>query len=143
MRILRIALVAIVGGLSTVAFAKESSLKDILPAYVSIQEALSADNLTLALEKARELQMQTQNNRGLKDINSSLNSLSNAKSISDARIEFKKLSAPFVKWMESNKEPGFEVVYCPMAGAKWVQKRGGVTNPYFGREMLHCGEKTS
>lgn len=143
MRFLRILVIALIGCLSTAALAKVLSLKDVLPAYISIQEALSADNLSLAQEKARELQKQTQNNKGLKDINSSLNSLSKAKSISDARKEFKKLSAPFVKWMESNKEPGFEVVYCPMAGAKWVQKQGDITNPYFGREMLHCGEKAS
>lgn len=143
MKFLRILMVALIVGLSSVALAKGSSLKDILPAYASIQEALSIDNLALAQEKARELKKQTQNNMGLKDINSSLNLFLKTKSIADARKEFKKLSAPFVKWMESSKEPGFEVVYCPMAGAKWVQRQGDINNPYFGREMLHCGEKAS
>jgi Cu(I)/Ag(I) efflux system membrane fusion protein len=39
---------------------------------------------------------------------------------------------------------GFGVVFCPMAdnqkGGSWVQKRGAVANPYFGKTMLTCGE---
>lgn len=143
MRVLRGILIALIGGLPAAALATESSLKEFLPAYISIQEALSTDNFNLAQEKARDLQKQVQNNKALKDVNASLNPLLKAKSIADARKEFKKLSAPFVKWVEQAKEPGFDVVYCPMAGAKWVQKQGQVANPYFGREMLHCGEKAS
>ncbi|MBK8204950.1 MAG: DUF3347 domain-containing protein [Bdellovibrionales bacterium] len=118
-------------------------MKEFVPGYISIQEALTADDLTLAQTKAKELQEQIQSEKGLKDIKSSLGAFQKTKAISDARKEFKKLSTPFVKWMESNKDSNFEVVYCPMAGAKWVQKKGEVSNPYFGKEMLHCGEKAS
>ena len=38
-------------------------------------------------------------------------------------------------------------MYCPMfdgnAGATWVQKAGPVTNPYYGKAMLHCGTDMS
>lgn len=33
-----------------------------------------------------------------------------------------------------------EVVYCSMAPGRWLQPAGPVRNPYFGDEMLACGE---
>ncbi len=33
-----------------------------------------------------------------------------------------------------------EVVYCSMAPGRWLQPAGPVRNPYFGAEMLACGE---
>jgi hypothetical protein len=36
---------------------------------------------------------------------------------------------------------GYAVAFCPMykGGAKWVQKRETLANPYFGKAMLTCG----
>jgi len=35
-------------------------------------------------------------------------------------------------------------MYCPMAfdfrGAYWLQRKDSLVNPYFGAEMLKCGE---
>lgn len=147
MRTLALHIAIIIGSLalSPMSHAKEISVKELVPGYIAIQEALTADDFSLAQTKAKELEKQTKDAKGkeLKALSASLSSFQKAKSISDARKEFKKLSTPFVKWMESSKDSNFEVVYCPMAGAKWVQKKGEVSNPYFGKEMLHCGEKAS
>lgn len=35
---------------------------------------------------------------------------------------------------------GLVVVYCSMAPGRWLQKEGAVRNPYFGDEMLTCGD---
>jgi hypothetical protein len=38
----------------------------------------------------------------------------------------------------------FTHFYCPMVpdgGGDWLQPGGALLNPYFGRQMLHCGEK--
>ena len=37
--------------------------------------------------------------------------------------------------------PDHAVAYCPMykGGAKWVQKKDKLANPYYGSEMLTCG----
>ena len=35
---------------------------------------------------------------------------------------------------------GLVVVYCSMAPGRWLQREGSVRNPYFGDEMLTCGD---
>lgn len=114
-----------------------------MPGYLGIQESLAADDLVTAKKKAQELQISANSNKEISKIKFSLAALIAAEKIEDARKEFKKLSAPFVEWVENSKDSSYKVVYCPMAGAKWVQKDGEVMNPYFGKEMLHCGEKAS
>lgn len=147
MRIFALHVATITGALllSPVSYSKDSSVKELVPGYIAIQEALTADDLALAQTKANELgnQIKTAKGKELRALNESLAAFQKAKSLPDARKEFKKLSTPFVKWIESSKDSEYDVVYCPMAGAKWVQKKGEVSNPYFGKEMLHCGEKAS
>lgn len=146
MKYLTLSVIAILGAFAflTTSYAKDISVKELLPGYIAIQEALADDELSLAKQKANELEKQAKNAGGkeLKAVKASLSIFQKAKSLSDARKEFKKLSAPFVKWMGSNKSSEFDIVYCSMAEAKWVQKKGEVLNPYFGKEMLRCGEKT-
>jgi hypothetical protein len=36
---------------------------------------------------------------------------------------------------------GLHTMYCPMASKQWMQKGEKVSNPYFGKAMLSCGEK--
>ncbi len=125
--------------------ASSFSIENLLPAYASLQESLASDNLDVAKNKAKDLQAQIANTKGkeVEGLKTSIQKFIKASSLKEARKEFKDLSDPFVKWVSSHKASQFEVVYCPMAGAKWVQKKGEITNPYFGSEMLHCGEKAS
>ena len=32
-------------------------------------------------------------------------------------------------------------MYCPMVNKQWLQKGETVSNPYYGKAMLTCGEK--
>jgi hypothetical protein len=138
-------------GLLTVTFtltaqlslAKDISNKELFIGYISIQEALAADDLGTAQSKAKQLQSEIQNlqSKDFKDLKGLLATFVSSKTISDARKEFKKLSMPFVDWMGRNKDAELEVVQCPMYSAKWVQKRGDIANPFYGKEMLKCGEK--
>lgn len=118
------------------------SLKQVLPQYLKIQAALATDTLqgvheaALAIQKSAEF-------KSLKDVKKAVLGLAQAQSLSEARKAFKDLSVPFVKWAESEHPTGMTVMYCPMAGAKWVQKEGPVSNPYYGKEMSTCGEKLS
>ena len=90
-----------------------------LPHYIALQEALAADNLDAALKTGQ-----------LK-----------AKTLSEARKEFKKMTPPIEAWVSKHPGSGYIIVYCPMAGAKWVQREGKISNPYLGKEMLNCGEQ--
>lgn len=145
MRIHLVLMAIVLGGVLNCVniYAKDSSPKELLSGYVAIQEALVADNLVVAQTKAQELKQAslTLNAKEFKDVNVSLTSFIEAKSIKDARKEFKKVSSVFVSWAEKNKDANFEIVFCPMASAKWVQKKGDVANPYYGKDMSSCGEK--
>ena len=50
----------------------------------------------------------------------------------------------FVRTFGHAREKPVYRVFCPMAfdnkGAEWLQTTADVANPYFGDEMLRCGE---
>ncbi|MBK9294167.1 MAG: DUF3347 domain-containing protein [Oligoflexia bacterium] len=131
------------GLFSYTSYAKRASLAEFLPNYIAVQEALAAGDFSLAQQKVKEFENLIKNAKGkeIEDLKIPLRAFQNAKSISATRKLFKKISKPFVSLVETNKDPEFDIIYCPMAGAKWVQRRGEIFNPYFGKEMLHCGEK--
>lgn len=58
----------------------------------------------------------------------------NFKTISTAMIEIGKIAK-----LPANAE-AVKVFHCPMAKADWLQKAGETANPYYGAEMLTCGE---
>lgn len=148
MRLLRVVIILIMSELLFFSnvFSKEIGVKNLLTGYILIQESLAKDDLKGTQLNSQELQKLALTNSKeyeIKKINEILSRLIKSRSLFQARDEFKKLSPYFVKWIEKNKEEDFEIIYCPMAGAKWVQKKGEILNPYFGNEMLHCGEKAS
>jgi hypothetical protein len=58
--------------------------------------------------------------------------------IAAMRDAFKALSAIAVRMQ---LPPDYAVAYCPMfkGGAKWVQKKDTLANPYYGKTMSTCG----
>ena len=69
--------------------------------------------------------------------------LQKATKIADARTAFGNLSEALVAYMEANKlstDPPMRTAYCPMVRKPWLQKDGPINNPYFGSQMLSCGE---
>lgn len=117
----------------------------VIADYVSIQEALATDSLDSAKSAATKLEKSAKTSDLPKkaEITRAAALISQAKSLADARKAFKQLSGPIVDWAEKNKPEDVQVSYCAMAGAKWVQKKGEIQNPYYGKEMQSCGEKVS
>jgi hypothetical protein len=101
--------------------------------YIEAATALAADDFerakasltALAGESTGELQTLARDCAGAADI-------------AAMRESFKSLST-FATGMELPKD--YAVAFCPMyqGGAKWVQKRDTLANPYFGKSMLTCG----
>jgi hypothetical protein len=65
-----------------------------------------------------------------------------------AREAFKALGANFVPmaqkmYKKSELDPQWAVMGCPMMKAEWIQVDGKVANPFYGSEMLSCGNKVS
>jgi Cu(I)/Ag(I) efflux system membrane fusion protein len=68
--------------------------------------------------------------------------------LAEARRQFKSISQAMVKLAAQVRSEGsensFTHFYCPMVpsgGGDWLQSGGELLNPYFGSEMLRCGEK--
>lgn len=127
-------IIILVAGLSLVLWSGPKNHADhnlVFKHYVSVQEALAADNFKLAKSS---LELLTKNSEGkLKELSAQA---LKAQDIEAMRLAFKPLSE-----MMSGKElpSGLAVAYCPMAKAHWVQKDGLVANPFYGSSMLRCG----
>ena len=68
--------------------------------------------------------------------------------LAGARKEFKPISRAVVtlaaQVRSSDAKNPFTHFFCPMVpdgGADWLQSTGDLLNPYFGGEMLRCGDK--
>lgn len=123
------------------AFAQQDEVKKkLLTGYVEVQERLAADDLPGAKNSASNL-LASGLQKSNKDLKSAFAQVNKASTLESARDAFKKVSKLVIELEQSNLANEYIIAYCPMAGAKWIQKNGDLRNPYFGKEMLTCGEK--
>ena len=113
-------------------------LPKLLPAYLDIQKALAADNLSKATSAAARAK-----DAGLK----SVEIIATTTDLIQARAAFYDLSRSILATVEKTGAPPGQALfrfYCPMArdnkGGEWLQSDQEVRNPYFGSWMLECGE---
>jgi Cu(I)/Ag(I) efflux system membrane fusion protein len=103
-------------------------------------KSLDLDKFNASVQEALQLY--------LKGLQKQLSLLRTAKDISDLRANFDELSVILIRMAKSFK-PFNDKVYvhhCPMAendnGANWLSFSEKVRNPYYGSQMLNCGEIT-
>jgi membrane fusion protein, copper/silver efflux system len=131
-------------GMTSITIA-ETQIASILPGYLSMQEALAADDLTATKEAARAT-MQVMGHVG--EVPDLLHAVLTAETLESVRSpHFEKLSRALIAAMRSSPPDiasDLYVMHCPMAvggnGADWVQSDEALRNPYFGAMMLKCGE---
>ena len=101
--------------------------------YMDAAAALAEDNL----EKAK-VALEALANESTGEMKTLAQAAANTGDIAATRERFKPLSELATK-MELPKD--YAVAFCPMykGGSKWVQKKGTLANPYFGKTMLTCG----
>ncbi len=140
------------GSSSTANF--DAAMKPVLASYLKIHDALAADTLsgvkTAALAivtDAKKLDpkgVTGEHAEHYKDlpgkITTAAQHVAAATTLDAARTAFKDLSKPMAMWGTMSKPGGVGVYFCSMAKASWLQKQGDVQNPYFGKDMLGCGE---
>jgi|GEM_PF-2301837 len=64
-------------------------------------------------------------------------------SLQDARESFKALSqALFAYALKFGSPVRAYVFYCPMANLNWLQEGKAIGNPFYGSEMIECGNMT-
>ncbi|HET9217306.1 MAG TPA: hypothetical protein VFR18_10025 [Terriglobia bacterium] len=101
--------------------------------YVDAATALAADDTKKAKESLTALA-----NESSGELKTLAQAAADAGDLEAMREKFKALSN-LATTMEL--PPDHAVAFCPMykGGAKWVQKKGTLANPYFGSTMLTCG----
>jgi Cu(I)/Ag(I) efflux system membrane fusion protein len=133
----------------------DRAMEPILAEYLKVQTALAADEtdgvedaVHAIQDLAKKIDPKTAGGEHAahyqnipEDIAVACGKFHEAKDIGSIREAFKDLSKPVSMWVTMAEPKDASVMYCPMAEAGWVQRGSQVTNPYFGSEMLTCGEK--
>jgi hypothetical protein len=68
--------------------------------------------------------------------------LASATELEDARTKFGVLSEAIEAYMNGLKltpPAGVKMAFCPMVMKPWLQGDATITNPYYGKDMLTCG----
>jgi hypothetical protein len=124
-----------VGGILCGCDETGSGIPAQLQYYIAAQEALAGDDFAAAKKALQSLSGHVE---GALQVEAKM--AAGAVDIAALRAAFKPLSEGFAG-MEI--PPGYALAYCPMAdddrGARWIQKKGEIANPYFGSSMLICG----
>ncbi len=152
-----LAVVAVTAGRGAAASGTEAfdkGMEPILTSYLKIHGALAGDTTKGVAAAAKSIAKaapklngktvvgeHAAHYKGLPGkIEKAAKALGKASSLEQAREAFKELSKPMAMWGTMSKPTGIDVVFCSMAKGSWLQKRGKVLNPYYGKSMLHCGE---
>ena len=120
-------------------------VKSVLDNYLAIQKELTKDSIKGVDQHAAAISKAVKGD-DMKmlppDVAAEADTLAKAKDIKAAREAFKPLSTSLVKYLADNKagKGTYHEAYCPMAKASWLQTEKEVRNPYYGKEMLDCGE---
>lgn len=130
-------------GFAAVAHASEST-KAIVASYLQIHAALSADKTDgvrpAAANIVKEAGRMGASGEAILKAAKAVESAANLKAARDA---FGPLSDAVIAaagaddWKDVG---GVKIGYCPMVQKSWIQKDGEVNNPYYGTQMLTCGE---
>jgi hypothetical protein len=118
--------------LSSTAFSGELKYAN----YLRVQEALASDDFKTGLSEHKKLC-----DSDLKKVSGYKDCGKDFKNIDELRESFKKVSEIYIKQGDKKDMKGLILASCPMASAQWIQKEGGIKNPYYGKSMLLCGEK--
>tara|TARA_R110002073_G_scaffold336260_1_gene531364 strand:- start:99554 stop:101632 length:2079 start_codon:yes stop_codon:yes gene_type:complete len=132
-------------------------LDPVYSAYLDAQERLADDDLGGFLGAAMRLDRAIETVRVIGLVGESLGTWRRAASklapelsvttMDDARLSFEQMSQAIMNLQDRFGNAADETIYtafCPMAfdfkGAKWIQRGTEISNPYFGSEMLRCGD---
>jgi hypothetical protein len=129
---------------SAQASQASESTTAIVASYLQIHAALSADKVDgvkpAAVAIAREAVKMGASGAAVVKAAKAMESAGDLKA---AREAFGPLSDAVIAaatadgWTDI---PGMKIGYCSMVDRSWIQRDGKVSNPYYGSQMLTCGE---
>jgi len=121
---------------SDLAYNQYLHLKDVLVLSDSTQAQTAAKDLAITLRKIN----------GCENTAIMANKIASGLSLKDQRVNFTSLSADMIDMFKHADitSGSMFVQYCPMAndgdGGYWLSSETEIRNPYYGDEMLNCGE---
>lgn len=132
----------------------DKTMQPLLEEYLKISDALAADKMEGVAEAANKIvalspkiaveDIEDAHKDHLKDIPAKLKvgaeKLAAAKNIEAMRDAFSELSKPMAMWATMLKAKEINVIYCSMKPGSWLQKDKKIRNPYYGANMLTCGQ---
>jgi hypothetical protein len=136
--------------------AKQSALAPLLGSYFELKNALVNSDANAAASKAADLlkavsvvdmkTLSASEHKAFMSLQEKLSfdarHISEVKNISHQREHFASLSLNMIALAKAAKLSGQAVYedYCPMKKTYWLSSEEAIKNPYFGNEMLTCGQ---
>jgi hypothetical protein len=140
-------LLGAVAATSGVLAAQEpaGSTAAIVKSYLAIQSRLAADSLDDVQADASRIAAGArtlgQTGAGLA---AAADAVAKAADLNAAREAFGPLSEAVIARVKADTAfdpgPGLRLAWCPMVRRSWLQREEQVRNPYYGKQMLTCGE---
>ena len=136
---MRLMLAAIIVASATVAAS--DSVKAIVNSYLEMHAALAADKVEGVKKPAAAIAAEAGRlGAGGAAIAKAAKAVEQASDLKTARDAFGPLSDAVIAAAKAANIGDVKVAYCPMAKGSWLQKDDKIKNPYYGSQMLTCGE---
>jgi Cu(I)/Ag(I) efflux system membrane fusion protein len=136
----------LLAGFLTVAVSAPAAAElavELAAPYLHIQVALANDSIDGVARAASSIAASAAAlGEAGADIAASAAALAAAPNLRTARAVFGPLSDALIAYGEEVGFGELRVAYCPMVDKSWVQAAGGIRNPFYGSQMLTCGEFT-
>ena len=145
---------------NTVEQAKSGTINDVVSVYINLKNALTNDNpneaasaakgINESLAKVNETALNTDQKKVYDDVKDDIKEhaqhiADNSSKIDHQREHFDLLSRDMIDLVKATGSS--QTLYrdfCPMynnkKGAYWLSETKEIKNPYYGKEMLTCGE---
>jgi len=125
---------------------KPEFVDTLIPAYLDLQTALAADDLSAAQSASKTLIAAAANGPKFTPLTDPVSQIVATDNIKSARQHFLTASNEMISLVDHVGTTGGHelfVAHCPMAfggqGGTWLQGDRKVNNPYYGSMMLRCG----
>jgi len=126
---------------ATSATGASDSVKAIVNAYLEVHAALAADKLEGVKAPAGAIAAEAGRMGSSGDaIAKAAREVEGAKDLKAARAAFGPLSDAVIAAAKQANIGDVKVAYCPMVKGSWLQKDDTIKNPYYGAQMLTCGD---
>ncbi|HCN83914.1 MAG TPA: hypothetical protein DIT07_09905 [Sphingobacteriaceae bacterium] len=125
---------------------KNDTIAQVYTHYIKLKDALVKSDVKAADSAASELAIALHTIKGCENTAQNAIEIGKSTDIKDQRSKFISLSSDVIAMFKNTDllSGSVFVEFCPMAnngkGAYWLASNKEIRNPYYGDEMLDCGE---